>query len=74
MTKQTVYLNNNARKSESISEAVCLLNSPLWERSDDLSNHYNAAVSNTDVSAYTLYWAPPRWLSGEHVGLMTWWL
>ena len=21
-----------------------------------------------------LRWAPPRWLSGERVGLMTWWL
>ena len=41
MTKQTVYLNNYARKSGfrfAISEGVCLLNSPLLERSDDLSN------------------------------------
>ena len=41
MTKQTVYLNNFARKSDldGISEAVCLLNSPLLERSDYLSNY-----------------------------------
>ena len=38
MMKQTVYLNNFARKS-GIPEAVCLLDSPLLERSDDLSNN-----------------------------------
>ena len=43
MTKQTVYLNNFARKSGckiAISEAVSLLNAPLLERSDDLSNEF----------------------------------
>ena len=36
MTKQTVYLNNIARKSgcRLQNQAVCLLNSPLLERSD----------------------------------------
>ena len=43
MTKQTVYLNNIATKSgfrTALSQAVCVLNSPLLERSDDLSNQY----------------------------------
>ena len=41
MMKQTVYLNNFARKIGfiyAISEAVYVLNSPLLERSDDLSS------------------------------------
>ena len=40
MTTQTVYLNNFARKSGFTLQflSVCLLNSPLSERSDDLSN------------------------------------
>ena len=39
MTKKTVYLNNFVRKMIyiTISEAVCFLNSPLLEKSDDLS-------------------------------------
>ena len=28
---------------------------------------YKQSLSNLDI-------APPRWRSGEHVGLMTWWL
>ena len=32
------------------------------------------AECNTTLSAYTLYRAPPGWLSGERVRLMTWWL
>ena len=39
MTKQTVYLSNIARKSgcrqTALSQAVCLLNSPLLEKSDN---------------------------------------
>ena len=41
MTKQTLYLNNLHKKEWiyiAISKAICLLNSPLLERSDDLSN------------------------------------
>ena len=39
MTKQTVYLNDFARKSGFRAQfLVCLLNSPLLERSDGLSN------------------------------------
>ena len=47
MTKQTVYLHNFTRKSGfrlQLSEAVCLLNSPLLERSDDLSNNNKCAM------------------------------
>ena len=48
MTKPTVYLNNFAKKSgfRLQSEAVCLLNSPLLERSDDLSNKKHNRVGS----------------------------
>ena len=42
MTKQTEYerFRNKEQIQIAISEAICLLNSPLLERSDDLSNYY----------------------------------
>ena len=41
MTKQTLYLNN--------IEAVCLLNSPLLERSDDLSNKTKDIIVHVSI-------------------------